>query len=394
MAIRFSETLEKTKGSDLGPLLKLTEQPDIISFAGGLPAPQTFPLKEMTEVAVKVRKEDGVGAMQYGPSLGFAGLRKAIADRMNRLYGTAIRLEDIIITCGSQQGLDICGRVFLDKGDVVLIESPSYLGAINAFALQQPRFVEVPTDEKGMIPEELDKILAKEPKVKMIYVIPNYQNPTGITWTLERRRQFMDVVNKYEIPVIEDNPYGDLRYEGDEVAPMKSMDPKNLVIYTGTFSKTLAPGMRLAWMIANPKIMEKMDLVKQSTDLSTSCVSQREVAMYMKEFDFEGHIQENCRLYAHRRDVMCGAMKEFFPKGVKFTYPHGGLFTWVELPESMDARTLMAECIKNKVAFVPGDSFFPSSGKRNYFRLNFSNNDDEKTRDGIRRIADVIKKHM
>ncbi len=394
MAIRFSETLEKTKGSDLGPLLKLTEQPDIISFAGGLPAPQTFPLKEMTEVAVKVRKEDGVGAMQYGPSLGFAGLRKAIADRMNRLYGTAIRLEDIIITCGSQQGLDICGRVFLDKGDVVLIESPSYLGAINAFALQQPRFVEVPTDEKGMIPEELDKILAKEPKVKMIYVIPNYQNPTGITWTLERRRQFMDVINKYEIPVIEDNPYGDLRYEGDEVAPMKSMDPKNLVIYTGTFSKTLAPGMRLAWMIANPKIMEKMDLVKQSTDLSTSCVSQREVAMYMKEFDFEGHIQENCRLYAHRRDVMCGAMKEFFPKGVKFTYPHGGLFTWVELPESMDARTLMAECIENKVAFVPGDSFFPSSGKRNYFRLNFSNNDDEKTRDGIRRIADVIKKHM
>ena len=204
----------------------------------------------------------------------------------------------------------------------------------------------------------------------------------------------MDVINKYEIPVIEDNPYGDLRYEGDEVAPMKSMDPKNLVIYTGTFSKTLAPGMRLAWMIANPKIMEKMDLVKQSTDLSTSCVSQREVAMYMKEFDFEGHIQENCRLYAHRRDVMCGAMKEFFPKGVKFTYPHGGLFTWVELPESMDARTLMAECIENKVAFVPGDSFFPSSGKRNYFRLNFSNNDDEKTRDGIRRIADVIKKHM
>ena len=394
MAIRFSETLEKTKGSDLGPLLKLTEQPDIISFAGGLPAPQTFPLKEMTEVAVKVRKEDGVGAMQYGPSLGFAGLRKAIADRMNRLYGTAIRLEDIIITCGSQQGLDICGRVFLDKGDVVLIESPSYLGAINAFALQQPRFVEVPTDEKGMIPEELDKILAKEPKVKMIYVIPNYQNPTGITWTLERRRQFMDVINKYEIPVIEDNPYGDLRYEGDEVAPMKSMDPKNLVIYTGTFSKTLAPGMRLAWMIANPKIMEKMDLVKQSTDLSTSCVSQREVAMYMKEFDFEGHIQENCRLYAHRRDVMCGAMKEFFPKGVKSTYPHGGLFTGVELPESRDARTLMAECIENKVAFVPGDSFFPSSGKRNYFRLNFSNNDDEKTRDGIRRIADVIKKHM
>ena len=184
MAIRFSETLEKMKESDLGPLLKLTEQPDIISFAGGLPAPQTFPLKELTEVAVKVREKDGVGAMQYGPSLGYAGLRKAIADRMNRLYDTHVSQDDIIITSGSQQGLDICGRIFLDKDDVVLIESPSYLGAINAFALQQPRFVEVPTDEKGMIPEELDRILSSTPRVKMIYVIPNYQNPTGITWPL------------------------------------------------------------------------------------------------------------------------------------------------------------------------------------------------------------------
>lgn len=394
MAIRFSETLEKMKESDLGPLLKLTEQPDIISFAGGLPAPQTFPLKELTEVAVKVREKDGVGAMQYGPSLGYAGLRKAIADRMNRLYDTHVSQDDIIITSGSQQGLDICGRIFLDKDDVVLIESPSYLGAINAFALQQPRFVEVPTDEKGMIPEELDRILSSTPRVKMIYVIPNYQNPTGITWPLERRRQFMEVVNRHEIPVIEDNPYGDLRYEGNEVAPMKSMDPKDLVIYTGTFSKTLAPGMRLAWMVANPVILAKMDAVKQSTDLSTSCVSQREVALYMTEYDFEGHIKENCRLYAHRRDVMCNAMKKYFPESVHFTYPHGGLFTWVELPETMNARDLMKDCIDHKVAFVPGDSFFPTSGKKNYFRLNFSNCDDERLEEGIKRIADVIKRHM
>ena len=231
MAIRFSSTLEAIKGSDLGPLLALTAKPEVISFAGGLPAPQTFPLKEMTECAVKVREEDGAGAMQYGPSMGFMKLRQDIADRMNRMYGP-MGMDKVII-----------GRVFLDKDDVVLIESPSYLGAINAFELNQPKFVEVPTDGEGMIPEELEKLLETTDRVKFIYVIPNYQNPTGICWTLERRQALMALAAKYEIPVIEDNPYGDLRFEGEEINPLISMDPKHLVIYSGTFSKTLAPGM-------------------------------------------------------------------------------------------------------------------------------------------------------
>ena len=230
MAIHFSEVLSKMKGSDLGPLLALTAQPDIISFAGGLPAPRTFPLKELTEVAVKVREEDGAGAMQYGPSLGFMGLRQAIADRMNRMYCPMgmdkVDPKNIMITTGSQQGLDITGRVFIDKDDVVLIESPSYLGAIGAFALEQPKFVEVPTDDQGMIPEELDKILATTDKVKFIYVIPNYQNPTGICWSLERRQKFMEVVTKYEIPVFEDNPYGDLRFEPKLKNKRKNTIPK------------------------------------------------------------------------------------------------------------------------------------------------------------------------
>lgn len=398
MAVKFSEALTKMKGSDIGPLLKLTAQPDIISFAGGLPAPKTFPLKELTEVAVKVREEDGAGAMQYGPSLGYQGLRDAIADRMNKLYshlGMKVSADQVIVTTGSQQGLDITGRVFLDKDDVVLIESPSYLGAIGAFELEQPKFVEVPTDDKGMLPEELDKILASTPKVKLIYVIPNYQNPTGICWSLERRKAFMDVVNKYNVPVFEDNPYGDLRFEGEEIAPLKSMDPNNLVIYSSSFSKTLCPGMRLAWMvITDPEVLGKYDLVKGNTDLATSSVSQREVAMYMKDYDFEGHIKDNCRLYAHRRDAMCNAMKKYFPEGVKYTYPHGGLFTWVELPEYMDARDLFKECVAKKVAYVPGDSFFPVSGKRNYFRLNFSFNDDDKIEKGIKAIAEVLKAHL
>ena len=291
MAIRFSDVLEHMGPSDLGPLLALTAQPDIISFAGGLPAPKTFPLKELTEVAVKVREEDGAGAMQYGPSLGFLGLREAIADRMNKMYMPMgmekVEAKNIMVVTGSQQGLDIVGRVFLNKDDVVLCESPTYLGAIGAFNFEQPRYIEVPTDDDGIIPEELEKYLESTPNVKFIYVIPNYQNPTGRCMSLERRKKMMEIVTKYEIPVFEDNPYGDLRFEGEEIAPLITMDPKHLVMYSGTFSKTLAPGMRLAWMVCNDEILAKMDLVKGSTDLATPSVTQREVAMYMKNYDFE-----------------------------------------------------------------------------------------------------------
>lgn len=397
MAIRFSSTLEAIKGSDLGPLLALTAKPEIISFAGGLPAPQTFPLKELTECAVKVREQDGAGAMQYGPSLGFLKLRQDIADRMNRMYQPMgmdkVDPKNIMITTGSQQGLDMTGRVFLDKGDVVLIESPSYLGAIGAFALNQPKFIEVPTDGEGMIPEELEKIVKTTDRIKFIYVIPNYQNPTGICWSLERRKAVMEIATKYEIPVFEDNPYGDLRFEGEEIAPLISMDPKHLVIYSGTFSKTLCPGMRLAWLVANDEILAKLDLVKGSTDLSTPCVTQRECAMYMENYDFEGHVQENCKLYAKRRDAMCAAIKKYFPEGIKCTYPHGGLFLWVELPAHMDARKLFQVCIANNVAYVPGDSFFPASRKKNYFRLNFSYNDEATIDEGVKRLGEALKNY-
>ena len=398
MAICFSEVLAKMTGSDLGPLLALTAQPDIISFAGGLPAPKTFPIEELTEVACKVRQEDGAGAMQYGPSLGFMGLREAIAERMNRMYMPKgmdrIEAKNIMIVTGSQQGLDITGRVFLDKDDVVLIESPSYLGAIGAFALEQPKFVEVPTDGEGMIPEELEKLLKNMERVKFIYAIPNYQNPTGICWSLERRQKLMELATQYEIPVFEDNPYGDLRFEGEEIAPLISMDPKHLVIYSGTFSKTLAPGMRLAWIVCNDEILAKMDLVKGSTDLHTPSVTQREVAMYMKNYDFEEHVQDNCRLYAHRRDIMCDSIKKYFPENIHCTYPHGGLFLWVELPENCDSRELFKEAVKRKVAYVPGDGFFPASGKKNYFRLNFSYNDDDVIEEGIKRLGEAIRTYL
>ncbi len=392
MAIRFSQALTNMGESDIGMLLKLTEQPEMISFAGGLPAPETFPLKELREARSKVLMEDGIGALQYGPSKGYMRLRELIAERMNRHSQTSVTAEDILVTAGSQQALDILGRVFLDKDDVVLIESPSYLGAINAFALQQPRFVEVPTDEKGIVPDELEKILMEEKNIKMIYVIPDFHNPTGITWSYARRKEFMEVINKYEIPVLEDNPYGELRYEGESLPSLKSLDTKGLVVFLGTFSKTLCPGMRLGWMAAAEPIMGKADVVKQGTDLGTSSSTQREVAEYIQSNDFDLHVRENAKLYRHRRDLMLAAMKKFFPENVAFTHPEGGLFTWVCLPETLNARNILYECIKEKVAFVPGDGFYPVTRKQNYFRLNYSNMDEEKIIEGIRRIGKVLNK--
>ena len=394
MEYKFAKRMAGMQASAVREILKVTQRPEVISFAGGLPAPELFPVEEIGKVCQEVCAAEGHKVLQYATTEGRPTLRAKIADRMNRKYKSHLKAENILITTGSQQNLDMAGKIFFDEGDVVLMESPTYLAAINAFKAYQPVFKEVPTDEKGMIPEELDKILATTDKVKFIYVIPNYQNPTGICWSLERRQKFMEVVTKYEIPVFEDNPYGDLRFEGEEIAPLVSMDPKHLVIYSGTFSKTLAPGMRLAWLVCNDEILAKMDLVKGSTDLSTPCVTQREVAMYMENYDFEGHIKENCKLYAHRRDVMCDAIKKYFPSDVKSTYPHGGLFLWVELPEGCDARDLFKYATERKVAYVPGDSFFPASGKRNYFRLNFSYNDDDVIEDGVKRLADALKAYL
>lgn len=391
MAVRFSSALENIKGSDLGPLLKLTAQPEVISFAGGLPAPQTFPVQELLKIQEEVLREDGTGALQYGPSRGYQTLRELIAARMNKLLGTKETAEDILVTAGSQQALDILGRVFLDPGDVVVVESPSYLGAVNAFELQQPRFIEVETDEQGMAPEELERVLASEPRVKMVYVIPEFQNPTGITWTAERRQAFMDIITRYEVPVIEDNPYGELRYEGETLPSLKSMDTKDLVVYLGTFSKTFCPGMRIGWVAAADPIMAKVDLVKQGTDLATSSISQREIAAYMQGYDFDAHVRENVELYRDRRDVMLNAMREYFPAGIQWTEPQGGLFIWVTLPEHIDARELFKLCIERKVAFVPGEAFFPSSKKKNHCRLNYSSMDPERIVEGIRRMSEALK---
>lgn len=392
MAIRFAERTNNMEGSAIRELLKLTQRPEVISFAGGMPAPELFPVDAMIDVSRQVLEENGRVAMQYTTTEGYAPLREHLAKRMNDKLNTNVVADDLLITNGSQQCLDFIGKIFLDKDDIVLCESPSYLGAINAFNAYQPKFIDVPTDENGMIMEELEKILEENDRVKFIYVIPDFQNPSGRTWPLERRKKFMEIVNKYEIPVAEDNPYGELRYEGEYLPSLKSMDTKGLVMFLGTLSKVLSPGYRIGWVAASPEILAKFNVIKQAADLQASTISQMEMAKFFDDYDVDAHIAKLREVYGHRRTVMLDAMKEHFPEGVTYTYPNGGLFTWVILPEGIDASVLQKEkALPHNVAFVPGEPFFPNGGHVNTFRMNYSNMPDDKIEEGIRLLGLSIK---
>lgn len=391
--IMFAKRMDSLKVSDIREILKITANPEIISFAGGLPAPELFPVEEMKNVAITVLNEAGAEALQYSTTEGFMPLRKQIASRMESKFNVKATYEDIQIINGSQQGLDLSGKLFIDEGDVVLCESPTYLAAISAFKAYSPRFIAVPTDDNGMIIEELEKIMENTPNIKLIYVIPDFQNPTGRTWSLETRKKFMTVINKYEIPVIEDNPYGELRYEGEMLPALKTFDTKGLIIFFSTFSKIFCPGLRVGWIVADEKFLEKYTLVKQGTDLHTSSISQREISKFIELYDLDANVEKIKKVYKKRRDIMLETMKAEFPGSVKYTYPQGGLFIWVELPLYIKARELLIQCLKDKVAFVPGDSFFPNGGVENTLRLNYSNMSEERIVEGIKRLAKVIKEY-
>lgn len=392
--IKFASRMNQLKASAIRELLALTAKPEIISFAGGLPAPELFPVEQMAQAAQAVMEENGQAALQYSSTEGYLPLRQQIVDRMAAKNNIHTTVDNIIVTSGSQQGLDFSGRIFLDKDDVVLIESPSYLGALNAFKANEPRFIEVPTDEGGMIMEELEKILEKEDKVKMIYVIPDFQNPSSRTWSLERRQKFMEIINRYEIPVIEDNPYGELRFEGEAQPALKSLDTKGLVVFLGTFSKILAPGYRLGWICAEGEILEKYNFIAQAASLQASTIGQMETSKFIEMFDLDAHVAKIVEVYGKRRDLMYNTMKEEFPEDVKFAKPTGGLFLWVELPEYMNAAELAQECLKENVAYVPGEGFYPDGNTKNTFRMNYSCMPEDKIVEGIKRLAKVIKANM
>ncbi len=392
--VNYAKRMDNIKASEIRELLALTQRPEVTSFAGGLPAPELFPVQEFKAACDAVLDEQGRVALQYGTTEGWTPLRQQIADRMLSKNGIHTDPNNILLTAGSQQGLDYVGRAFLDPGDVVIMESPSYLGAINAFRLSEPTYVEIPTDEDGMIMSELEKVLATTKNVKFIYAIPDFQNPSGRTWPLERRKKFMEIITKYEIPVIEDNPYGDLRYKGEFLPALKSMDTKGLVIYLGTFSKILAPGTRIAWMCACDDYLRKFNLIAQAAVLQTSTFGAMAVSKFIDMFDLDAHVDKIREVYKHRAGVMVQAMKDFFPEEVTFTDPDGGLFTWAELPDYIDTKEMAAQCLAKNVAYVPGAGFFPNGGNNHCMRLNYSCSGDEQIVNGIHIIGDIIKANL
>ncbi|MDQ0508504.1 2-aminoadipate transaminase [Aedoeadaptatus ivorii] len=389
----FAKRMNNLKASEIRELLALTADPSIISFAGGLPAAEMFPIDAWIEASNKVMKNNGAAALQYGPTDGVLGLREHIVTRMKKV-GVDCTAADIQILSGSQQGLDFVPRVFIDPGDYIVVESPTYLGALNAFKAYEPKFLEVELDEYGMDLEDLENKLKSHDNVKFIYAISDFQNPSGKTWTMERRKGLIDLANKYDVMILEDNPYGELRFEGEIQPSLRSLDTEGRVIFMGTFSKIFSPGIRVGWFNAAPEILEKFNMVKQGADLQTSTTTQMILAQFLDDNDLEEHIKKIIDLYGKRKNVMVDAMKKYFPEGVTFTNPEGGLFLWVELPEYMNARELGMKAIEKKVAFVPGGAFFAENPRESCFRLNYSCMSEEKIEEGIKRLAEVIKDAM
>jgi 2-aminoadipate transaminase len=396
----------RTKGitsSQIRELLKVTQRPGMISFGGGLPAPDVFPVQRFEEACHKVLTEQADQALQYGATEGYTPLRELIANNMAR-YGIKVKAENVLITSGSQQALDLIGKLFINAGDRVLVEAPTYLGALQAFNIYGAEYVSVPSDENGLCTDQLEEPLRSGPK--FMYVLPNFQNPAGTTLSEGRRHELVLLADRYGIPIVEDDPYGQLRYEGEHLPSLVVLDRENLrrdqgysignVIYLSTFSKTLAPGLRLGWIVAPPDVIGKLAQLKQGADLHTSTFTQFVAYEVARDGFLDKHVKLIRQVYRERRDVMLQALQEFFPAEVTWTHPQGGLFLWVNLPKGLDIQAVFRSALEQNVAFVPGDSFYandPQEGSR-HMRLNFSNATPELIREGIRRLAAAVKNHL
>ncbi|EOS02110.1 hypothetical protein C799_01226 [Bacteroides thetaiotaomicron dnLKV9] len=392
--LKFAKRMSYIKASEIREILKVTEQEDVISFAGGLPAPELFPIDEINEINQIVLKEAGTKALQYTTTEGYAPLREWIAKRMNERLATSFDKDNILITHGSQQGLDLSGKVFLDEGDIVLCESPTYLAAISAFKAYGCSFIEIPTDEHGMDMQVLEDVLSNIDKIKLIYVIPTFQNPTGKTWSLERRKKLAELSAQYNVAVVEDNPYGELRFEGESLPSVKSFDSMGNILCTGSFSKIFCPGFRIGWIAGDKEIIRKYVLVKQGTDLQCNTIAQMTIAEYLKRYNIDNHIEKIIKVYRKRRDIAIECIERYFPDSVKFTHPAGGLFTWIELPEGVSARDILDICLNKKIAFVPGGSFYPNNNKENTFRINYSNMPEDGIEKGLKILGEVLQEYI
>jgi 2-aminoadipate transaminase len=388
----MAKRMQFVKPSFIREILKVTQDPTVISFAGGLPSPELFAVEPMAQAAAKVFRQDGRSALQYSTTLGHEPLRQWIAAYMGRRYGLAVDADQILVTSGSQQGLDLIGKVFVNPYDPVVIEEPGYLGAIQTLALCEARIYSVPLLDEGPDLDFLETLLDGD-KAKLIYAIPNFQNPSGLTYSTATRQSLAERLQDRDLVVVEDDPYGLLRYEGRDLPSLATMLPDK-VLLLGSFSKIVAPGLRLGWICGPKDIIKELVIAKQAADLHTGTVVQRILGQYLQDNDLDSHVAMLRRAYVQRRDAMISAMEQSFPSEVTFTRPQGGMFLWVSLPAGLSSLRLFEVAIGQKVAFVPGTPFYVDGGGESNLRLNFSNASESDIETGIARLGAAMREMM
>ena len=385
------------KRSAIREILKYLQKPGMISFAGGLPAPETFPVNDLKDIAIEILEKHGPESLQYGTTEGDAHLRKMLVERHNR-QGLKIGIENLIITSASQQALDLIAKVFLDPGDYVLCGLPSYLGGLNAFSLYGAVLKGIRLDEDGMKTDELEEAIIKLKKqgkrIKFIYVIPDFQNPSGITLSEYRRLKIIEIAEKYDLLIVEDSPYREVRFEGESQKLMKELDTTGRVISLFTFSKIFAPGFRVGWVVGQPEILDKLVMAKQTADLCTSSFVQKIIARYLEKDLLDKNLKKTISLYRERRTYMIKCFRKYMPEGVSWTEPQGGLFLFVTLPDYLDADEIFKKAIQKNVAFVAGSSFFCDNSGHNTMRINFSFSNNEEIEAGVQRLSKVISDEL
>lgn len=390
---RYAKRMADVRSSAVRDLFAAATRPDMISFSGGMPEIRRVPIDSVIAATTSALRDSGTEALQYGSSDGRAQIREVVVGLMGEI-GVRVKADDLVITAGAQQALDLIAKIFIDPGDTIICEGPTYLGALQAFSAYQPNVVCIPMDDDGMRTDLLaEKLSELGPRgAKFIYTIPNFQNPAGVTLTPTRRRELLDLAREYDIPVIEDDPYGRLRFEGGHALPLRALDDE--VIYLGTFSKIFAPGLRLGWTIAPKPILAKFLLAKQAADLCGSAFAQTTAERYFADTRWRKTLQTLTSAYAERRDAMIAALEEFFPAEAHWTVPAGGFFVWVEMPSFLDLKSILAEAVERGVTYVPGDAFFPDGRGRNCMRLGFCYAEPAKIREGIERLAEVLEDRL
>lgn len=387
--MQYSERILKTPSSFIRNILKVTDAEDVISFAGGLPNPISFPIDALRASVDHAITENGSRLFQYSSTQGYAPLREYIAAKYRRVHGLDVQADDVFITTGSQQALELIGKVLINKGDGIIIEEPGYLGAIQAFTLSEPSFYGVTLENDGLNLEELESAL-QQPNVKFIYTVPNFQNPTGLTYSKEKREQICEIVSKYDVALIEDDPYGELRFQGEPLPYIGAGKLENSILL-GSFSKTVTPGMRLGFIITkNKELLQHIETAKQASDLHTNIFSQYVIYDYLASNDYAEHVKKIIALYKNQSDAMLEAMQEFFPAHVEYTRPDGGMFIWATMKDGTPALDVFHKAMEQKVAFVPGDPFYTSKTNVNTMRLNYTNATPEVIREGIKRLASIL----